>query len=94
MEITGTEGTVILENDLLTITDLRNAQHDVSNQAPNHNASAASPVVDDIRGHQRVIEDFIEAMRSNGMPACDGREGRRSVALVERIYAASEKARG
>ena len=95
LEITGTEGTVILENDLLITTGLRNAQHDVlANQALDQNASAASPLVDDIRGHQRVIEDFIEAIQSNGMSACDGHEGRRSVALIERIYAASEKAHG
>ncbi|HEV2963328.1 MAG TPA: Gfo/Idh/MocA family oxidoreductase [Candidatus Angelobacter sp.] len=89
VEITGTEGTVILENDLLITTGLRNAQpNPVTNQSPDQNASAASPLVDDIRGHQRVIEDFIGAIRNGGTPACDGHEGRRSVALIERIYAA------
>jgi predicted dehydrogenase len=94
VEITGTEGTVVLEGDLLLTTGLRNAHDDlVASQAPDGNASSTSPVVDDICGHQRVIEDFIEAIRNDSTPACDGREGSRSVALIERIYAASEKAR-
>jgi predicted dehydrogenase len=42
--------------------------------------------VADATPHRRVFEDFIDAVRGNRAPACDGREGRRSVALVEAIY--------
>lgn len=92
VEITGTEGTVILENDQLITTGLRNPPHNREARiAADRNASASSPVVDDVRGHQRVIEDFVAAINSNGIPACDGREGRRSVALIERIYEASRR---
>lgn len=90
VEITGSEGTLILEGDHLTITGLRIPPHDLGNkEAPGRNASATSPQVDDIRGHQRAIEDFITAIKNNGVPACDGHEGRRSVALIERIYQAA-----
>lgn len=92
IEITGSEGTVILENDRLLAADLRHSLPDlISRETPDENASASSPLVGDIRGHQRVIEDFIDAIQSNRPPACDGHEGRRSVALIERIYQASEK---
>jgi predicted dehydrogenase len=43
-------------------------------------------VVGDATPHRRVLEDFIDAVRHGRRPACDGREGRRSVALVEAIY--------
>ena len=43
-------------------------------------------VVADATPHQRVFEDFIEAIRGKRPPMCDGHEGRRSVALVEAIY--------
>jgi predicted dehydrogenase len=42
--------------------------------------------VADASAHQRVFEDFIHAVATRSAPACDGREGRRSVALVEAIY--------
>lgn len=94
VEITGTEGTVILENDLLIARDLRNHQQSTTpNQSPGQNVSAVSPVVTDIRGHQQLIENFIEAIKTNSTPACDGYEGRRSIELIERIYSASKETR-
>jgi predicted dehydrogenase len=38
------------------------------------------------RPHQRLIEDFVAAIREKRAPACDGKEGRRSVAVVETVY--------
>jgi predicted dehydrogenase len=51
-----------------------------------HEQDARPAVVADASGHQRVFEDFFAAIRSNRTPACDAREGRRSVALIEAIY--------
>ena len=51
-----------------------------------HEQEARPAQVADASGHQRVIEDFLAAIRTNGTPACDAREGRRSVALIEAIY--------
>jgi predicted dehydrogenase len=45
-------------------------------------------VVSDFRGHQAVLEDFIEAIKAKRKPRCSGEEGRRSLAMVEAIYAA------
>lgn len=50
------------------------------------NAAATSPVVSDIRGHQKILQDFLQAIATNGRSLCDGIEGRHSVALVEAIY--------
>lgn len=90
VEVTGTEGTVRLEQDRITRADLRNAVPDLNlNEVPDRNASSSSPVVSDVRGHQRIIENFIEAMRTGGEPVCSGREGLRSLAVVEDIYRAA-----
>jgi predicted dehydrogenase len=90
VEITGSEGTVILEHDRIVAIDLRKPyQGPVSTVDADHNPSASSPVVSDVRGHQAAIEDFIHAVEKNTPPVCDGKEGRKSLALVEAIYRAS-----
>lgn len=87
LEITGSEGTVILENDRIVAANLRNDMPGlVGPQDGDPSESAASPAVNDIRGHQSVIEDFLRAITENRAPACDGHEARRSVALIEKIY--------
>jgi UDP-N-acetyl-2-amino-2-deoxyglucuronate dehydrogenase len=91
VEITGTEGTVILEHDRVIAANLRNPPPGMKAvAAPDTNPSASSPVVSDIRGHQAILEDFLKAIKENDKPLCDGREGRRSVALIEAMYRASK----
>ncbi len=89
LELSGSEGTLIIEQDRLLAADLRNPPpHLLTSGEADKNLSASSPVVSDFRGHQSVLEDFLQAIRTNTIPRCDGREGRRSVALVENIYEA------
>ena len=87
VELTGSNGTIALEGDTLAAIDLRGEEgkREVAVSAQSAQ-SAASPVVSDASAHRRVFEDFIHAIRTNGVPACDAREGRRSVAIVEAIY--------
>ncbi len=91
MEITGTEGTVILEQDRILTASLRHPQAITSAPEPDQNPSASSALVSDARGHQALLEDFLGAIERNTTPVCDGREGRRSIALVEAIYRAARK---
>jgi predicted dehydrogenase len=86
VEITGTEGTVVLEHDRLVAADLHTPRPELLGGGGDANASASSPVVSDASGHQRLIEDFLRAIETGSRPACDGHEGRRSVELVEAIY--------
>jgi len=50
----------------------------------------AQPIVSDVTGHKRIIEDFLRAIKSNSRPRWDGSEGRRSTALVQAIYKLAE----
>jgi UDP-N-acetyl-2-amino-2-deoxyglucuronate dehydrogenase len=89
VEISGSEGTVILEHDRIIAADLRKVPSDFAVSAiGDRNKSGSSAAVTDVRGHQAVIEDFIRAIQQNATPVCDGAEGRRSIALVEAIYKA------
>lgn len=94
IEITGTEGTVILEQDQIVAIDVKNPPPDVQVTVPSRDReNNSSPVVSDCRSHQVIFEDFFRAIRENGTPICDGREGRRSIALVEKIYTAAKATR-
>jgi predicted dehydrogenase len=93
VELTGANGTVTLEHDQLVGIDLQapDARFPSPAAQPRDPApvNAASPLVSDATPHRRVIENFIEAIRSGGRPACDGPEGRRSVVVIEAIYASA-----
>jgi len=86
LEVTGSEGTIILEDDRIVASDLRASRAGVAPADRPKDEGAASPVVSDVRGHRAVLEDFIHAIEHNTTPACDGHEGRKSVALIEAIY--------
>ena len=91
LEVTGSKGSLVLEDDKLVRVDLQSSAASAAAAAPAAAPpeNASSPVVSDASAHQRVIEDFIRAIQNNTVPSCDGREGRRSVELVEAIYAAA-----
>jgi predicted dehydrogenase len=100
IELTGSEGTLVLDGDRLAAVDLRgsggsggagqpggaDASSGAGAVAAPATASASSPVVADASAHQRVLEDFIRAVKTRTAPCCDGPDGRRSVALIEAIY--------
>lgn len=91
LEITGSQGTVILEQDRIIDVRLRDATAGVrAGIKSSDNENTASPVVSDFRGHQAILEDFIGAIHENRAPLCDGHEGARSIALIEEIYRASK----
>jgi predicted dehydrogenase len=89
VEISGTEGNVVLEHDRIIGANLRDTSAAAGPAALDENQSASTAAVTDFRGHQAVLEDFLQAIQQNRAPVCDGLEGRRSIALVEAIYRAA-----
>jgi predicted dehydrogenase len=87
VEISGTEGTVAVEGDRVVAADLRTPVPGLVSAGDEGRASAATAVVADATPHRRMVEDFARAIATGGAPACDGREGLRSLALVEAVYA-------
>jgi predicted dehydrogenase len=94
IELTGSNGTLILDGDNLTAIDLQDARDDERPTRPaGVTASAASPVVADATAHVRVLEDFISAIAQHTAPCCDGPGGRQSVTLIEAIYQSARSGR-
>lgn len=94
IELTGSEGTIIVEDSQIVAADLRNPGEDLASiqcspKEEGVNARSTSPVVSDVSGHKKVLEDFLRAIETDGKPMCDGYEGRRSVELVLAIYESS-----
>jgi predicted dehydrogenase len=90
IELTGSNGTLILDGDDLAAIDLQDAGPDERPALTGAaTRSAASPVVADASAHTRVIEDFIRAVSARAAPNCDGRSARQSLALIEAIYASA-----
>jgi UDP-N-acetyl-2-amino-2-deoxyglucuronate dehydrogenase len=58
-----------------------------------HEDAPRPAAVADATPHRRVLEDFIRAIRTGAEPACDAREGRRSVALIDAIYRSARSGR-
>lgn len=90
LELTGSEGTIILEHNRIVSADLRSGGDDlVKTGGEDRNLSQSSPVVSDVSGHRKIFENFLHAIKTNGQPRCDGSEGRRSVELIQAIYESS-----
>jgi UDP-N-acetyl-2-amino-2-deoxyglucuronate dehydrogenase len=96
VSVTGDLGTIALEHDSIVACDLKTPGQGLA-AAPHTAASrpeaASSPIVSDVSPHRAVIEDFVQAIREGRAPKCDGRQGRRSVAVVEAIYRSSSSRR-
>lgn len=90
VEVSGTEGTAIIRHDELISVDLRRPYVRENDDRANANLSASSPVVSDVSGHRKILEDFLAAIKENRRPLCDGPEGRRSVEVVQAIYQSAE----
>ncbi|HSE36980.1 MAG TPA: Gfo/Idh/MocA family oxidoreductase [Blastocatellia bacterium] len=90
IEMTWSQGTVVVENDRIHSVKLLTPIDDLCNERSTpDDERATSPVVPDTRGHRALIEDFVQAIVSDGVPLCDGHQARRSVELVRAIYESS-----
>jgi len=54
---------------------------------------AADPRAISHEGHRRQLADFVQAIRTQGRPAVDGREGRKAVQLITALYESAETGR-
>ncbi len=91
LEITGTEGTVILDGDSLTTWSLRDGAPNPAAPAAEVSNGSADPMAIDCEGHRRVLADFADSILRQQKPLVDGRDGRESLELVEAIYRTANK---
>lgn len=96
IEVYGTEGSIVLEDGVLTAWNFKQrvaSDRVIEAQLGAESAlgsGAADPLSSlKIEGHRRQIDDFTKAIRKGTRPSIDGREGRNAVALIEKIYQAA-----
>jgi predicted dehydrogenase len=91
LEICGEHGSIALEDDHIAQWEFREARpEDETIRAAKHDAAlgsgASAPNAISFVGHQRQLQDFVDALRQGRAPALDGHEGRKAVALVRALY--------
>ena len=93
VEVHGTQGTVVLEDNELTFwhfakeTRADNRMRERLGQESALGSGAGDPLANlKTEGHRRNIRDFVKAIQEGRTPAIDGKEGRRAVELIEAIY--------
>ena len=90
VEIFGTEGAIQLDGESVARWQSpRSTAPEVPPPPPRAPSSGPAPTGQSPVAHAALIRDFIEAVRSGRPPMVDGREGRRSLAVVLGIYEAA-----
>lgn len=86
LELTGTEGTAVLDGDNISVWALQDhsanplpAEADISDGSGNAMAISCE-------GHRRVMQDFCDAVIEGRSPRVDGTSGRASLQLVLALY--------
>jgi len=95
IEIHGTEGTAIVEqDDILMWEFLKKSRKDAAirrkfAQKVSGQGGASDPTAISYTGHMEQLKDFIKAIETRKNPLVDGAEGRKSVEIILAIYKAS-----
>lgn len=85
LEISGEKGTVILDGDSVSVWEVEgDASADGSGEQLTD--GSANPAAISTEGHRRQLEDMVQAIIEDREPLITGREGRRSLELVEALY--------
>jgi UDP-N-acetyl-2-amino-2-deoxyglucuronate dehydrogenase len=96
LEISGTEGSAILEEEDLKLWKFEPGQRedeDIRRRYASRTKTgggAADPGAISVEGHRRQYEEFVSALAEGRQPAVDAVEARRAVAIVLAIYRSAE----
>ena len=92
IELHGSEGTAVLEEeDLKTWDFAKKSRADAAilqamQKSKSTGGGAADPAAIGHHGHAMQFRDFVKAIRTDGIPAVDGHEGRKPVEIILAIY--------
>jgi UDP-N-acetyl-2-amino-2-deoxyglucuronate dehydrogenase len=96
IEISGSEGTAVLEEEDLKAWDFAKlAKEDKAilaemKKSKSTGGGAADPSAIGHHGHAKQFADVLDAIRKDRAPAIDGHEGRRSIEIIQAIYKSAE----
>jgi predicted dehydrogenase len=93
LEIAGTNGSAIYHRGQARLEwHLQNPHEDGELQAE-ISSGASAPMNINASGHTMQFQNFADAVRHHTTPLVDGREGRKSIAVIEAIYRSSRENR-
>jgi len=99
IEISGTGGSAVLEDDFITRWDFEKTESEdepikeaiKSREAKSDgDGGAGDPAAINYEGHRRQLADFTAALRENRDPLINGPEARKAVAAITAIYRSAE----
>lgn len=94
IEILGSNGSCILEDDRILSWEFREAKPEdagiKAGQSADMGSGASNPTAINFYGHQLQLQDLVDAVRENRRPAVEGREARNAVALIRALYESAE----
>jgi len=94
IEIAGTDGFVILEDDRLVKWEFRNALPEDEalrdSQKPSIGGGASDPRAISVDGHRAHVEDLVRVIRDGGTPAVDARDAVHAIRLILGIYESAQ----
>jgi UDP-N-acetyl-2-amino-2-deoxyglucuronate dehydrogenase len=100
IEIGGTNGSAVLEDDIITswqFQDAGPADEEIRTKFGPRETSlgggASDPRSISFEGHRLQFEDFVAAIRAKRRPFCDGADGRAAVAVITSIYRSAQEKR-
>lgn len=98
LEISGTDGSVIIEEDVLKFWDFREKIEEDDNIRQNFmlqknfsGGGASDPADISYQGHKKQFEDMIDAIEKNRKPLVDGLEARKAVEIVLAAYQSAKE---
>ncbi|MCP3966001.1 MAG: Gfo/Idh/MocA family oxidoreductase [Lentisphaerae bacterium] len=80
------KGTIVMTNGMISewhIDDIPNPSKEAVRQM---HSGAGSAAVEETSGHERIVEDFVDAVRTNRQPIVSGEEARLATEIVLGIY--------
>ncbi len=99
IEIHGSEGTAVLEEEDIKVWDFAKKQkrdEAIRQRMQEHRSTgggASDPKAIGHHGHARQFADVLESIRKNRPPLIDAQEGRRSVEIITSIYKSAKSGR-
>jgi len=101
LEVTGTEGTVIVEAGELAVRELKDEKGETSpygGKLPpaggrRQGTAAADPADISYRAHREQLADFLEAIEAGRKPFIDGLEARKPLELILAVYESARTGR-
>jgi UDP-N-acetyl-2-amino-2-deoxyglucuronate dehydrogenase len=93
LEITGTAGTVTVEDGQIVRRALAAADPDPATVADGGPSAAADPAAVDIASHAAQLADLLDAVDTGRTPAVTGQSGRDALEIVLAVYESSRAGR-